>query len=158
VGDARSAAKTAVIAAEGIMPRCRRSVATVEAEVVAELVKDINASLDLDTVIRRVVEGAKDHLFVCPRSHRGRPLSPLATAHHLRIGFASITIFQGRVCMCRIGLLLQLTGVRPMPSLPRPRSVVIAWAMLPVQPQEACREDRHDGWRDDAQLVDPAGS
>jgi hypothetical protein len=29
VGKARSAAKTAVIAAEGIMPRCRRSVATV---------------------------------------------------------------------------------------------------------------------------------
>jgi PAS domain S-box-containing protein len=31
-----------------------------EAEVVAELAKDINASLDLDTVIRRVVEGAKE--------------------------------------------------------------------------------------------------
>src|SRR6266511_948637 len=47
-------------------------------------------------------------------SHRGRPLSPLATAHHLRIDLASVTIFQGRVCMCRIGLLLQFTGVRPM--------------------------------------------
>jgi hypothetical protein len=44
-----------------------------------------------------------------------------------------------------------------MRSLPRPRSIVIAWAMLPVQPQEAYREDRYDGWRDDAQLVDPAG-
>jgi len=33
-----------------------------EAEVVAELAKDINASLDLDTVIRRVAEGAKDLL------------------------------------------------------------------------------------------------
>jgi signal transduction histidine kinase/DNA-binding response OmpR family regulator len=31
-----------------------------EAEVVAALAKDINASLDLDTVIRRVVEGAKE--------------------------------------------------------------------------------------------------
>jgi PAS domain S-box-containing protein len=31
-----------------------------EAEVVADLAKDINASLDLDTVIRRVVEGAKE--------------------------------------------------------------------------------------------------
>jgi PAS domain S-box-containing protein len=31
-----------------------------EAEVVAELAKDINASLDLDTVIRRVVEDAKE--------------------------------------------------------------------------------------------------
>ena len=50
------------------MPRCRRSVATVEAEVVAELVKDINASLELDTVIRRVVEGAKDHLASDPHS------------------------------------------------------------------------------------------
>ncbi len=31
-----------------------------EAEVIAELAKGINASLDLDTVIRRVVEGAKE--------------------------------------------------------------------------------------------------
>jgi transcriptional regulator with GAF, ATPase, and Fis domain len=94
-------------------------------------------------------------VLASPLLHHGRLLGVI-TLNNGHTG-RHFTEFQGRVCMCRIGLLLQFTGVRPMRSLPRPRSVVIAWAMLPVQPQEACREDRHDGWRDDAQLVDPAG-